>query len=70
MAAEESGVGKVQAFLKDSRVTDALKSEQAESVSDKILDAAANAANKVTGNKFESQIEQARQAADKNIGTE
>lgn len=46
----------------------ALKSEQAEEISDKVLDAAADLANKITGGKFAEQVGGVREAADKAIG--
>lgn len=52
------------------KIQAALKSEQAEQISDTILDGAAQAAKKVTGGKFDSQIDQARDGADKAIGTD
>ncbi|HEY5224325.1 MAG TPA: Rv0909 family putative TA system antitoxin [Microbacteriaceae bacterium] len=52
------------------KIGEALKSEQAEGISDKILDGAADAANKVTGDKFKDQIAGARDAADKAVGNE
>lgn len=61
---------KAQDFLKDDKVTDALKSEQAEDISDKLLDGVAGAANKVTSGKFEEQIDGARDTADGKIGNE
>ena len=61
---------KAQEFLNDNKVKDALKSEQAEDISDKVLDGVADVANKVTGGKFEEQIDGAREAADKAVGTE
>ena len=61
---------KAKEFLNDGRVADALKSEQAEDISDKVLDGVADVANKVTGGKFEEQIDGAREAADKAVGTE
>jgi len=59
-------------FLKNNsnKVQDALKSEQAEDISDKVLDGAADLANKVTGSKFADQVDAARDAADKHIGNE
>ncbi len=36
---------------------DALKSEQAEEISDKVLDGAEDLANKVTGDKFADQVD-------------
>lgn len=61
---------KAQDFLNDNKVKDALQSEQAEDVSDKVLDGVAGVADKVTGGKFSEQIEDAREAADKKIGNE
>ena len=61
---------KAQEFLKDERVTKALRSEQAEGASDKILDGIAGAADKVTGGKYRDQIDGAKKAADKKIGNE
>ena len=42
---------KAQAFLKDGKVQDALKSEKAEGVSDDVLSAVAKAADKQVGNE-------------------
>lgn len=50
------------------KIDAALKSEQAEEISDKVLDSVADLANKVTGGKFAEQIDGARDAADKAIG--
>ena len=61
---------KAREFLDDNKVKDALKSEQAEDISDKVLGATADAANKVTGGKHEDKIEGARKAADDKIGTD
>jgi hypothetical protein len=61
---------KAQEFLNDDKVKGALKSEQAEDISDKILDGVADTVKKVTGGKFDDQVEGARQAADKAVGTE
>lgn len=66
----EDITGKAEAFLKDEKVADALHSSQAEDISDKLLDGIADVANKVTGGKFEEQIDGARDAADKAVGTE
>ena len=49
---------------------DALKSEQAEDISDKVLDGAEDLANKVTGGKFADQVDGLRDEADKHIGNE
>jgi hypothetical protein len=57
-------------FVKQNSDTiqSALKSEQAEEISDKLLDGAADLANKVTGDKFKDQVAAARNEADKHIG--
>ncbi len=47
---------------------EALNSEQGEQISDNVLDGAADAANKVTGGKFEEQVSQGREAADGFLG--
>ena len=46
----------------------ALNSEQGEKLVDGALDKAADAAKAVTGGKFDSQIDSAREAADKALG--
>lgn len=61
---------KAQAFLKDNKVQDALKSEKAEQISDKLLDSVANAAKKATGGKHDAKIDEAKAKADKHIGNE
>lgn len=61
---------KAKDFLSDNRVKDALKSEQAENISDTVLDGVAGVVNKATGGKFEAQVKGARDTADKAIGTE
>lgn len=57
-------------LLKNEKLQDALRSEQAEGVSDRGLDAAAAAAGRATGGRFEEQIAAAQAAADKKVGTE
>ena len=49
---------------------DTLNSDKAEAISDKALDAAADAAKKVTGGKYDDKIDAARDAVDGKIGTE
>jgi hypothetical protein len=61
---------KAESFLKDKKVQDALHSEKAEEISDKLLDGVAGVADKLTGGKFEEQIEGAKEAADKQIGNQ
>ena len=57
-------------FLNSDQAKDALKSEQAEDVSDKLLSGVADLVNKATGGKFDEQIEGARQAADDKVGND
>ena len=52
------------------KIDAALKSEQAEGISDSILDGVADFANKVTGDKFADQVKGARDAADGAVGGE
>ncbi|ASD23159.1 antitoxin protein [Cryobacterium sp. LW097] len=50
------------------KAQDFLKSDKGEEISDKVIDGAAKAANKVTGDKHADKIQDARDAADKHIG--
>ncbi|TFB48444.1 antitoxin [Cryobacterium tagatosivorans] len=61
---------KAQEFLDDSKVKEALNSQQAEDISDKVLGGTADAVKKVTGGKFDEQIEGARDEADKKVGND
>lgn len=70
MAGFDDITKKAQEFLNDLKVKDALTSEQAEDISDKLLDGVAGAAKKVTGGKFDDQIDGARDEADKRVGNE
>jgi len=70
MAGFDDITRKAQSFLADGKVQDALKSEKAEGVSDRILVAVAGAADKATGGKHADKIQQAKDAADKKIGNE
>ncbi|NUU06651.1 antitoxin [Leifsonia sp. C5G2] len=70
MAGFDDITKKAQEFLNDPKVKDALNSEQAEDISDKLLDGVAGAAKKVTGGKFDDKIEGARDEADKHVGNE
>jgi hypothetical protein len=71
MSAFDDLAKKASDFIGDNKeqIDAALKSEQAEDISDKILDGAEGVANKVTGDKFAEQIKGARDAADGAIGT-
>ncbi len=59
---------KAQDLLGSQKGKDALKSEKAEGISDKLLDGVADAVDKATGGKFDEKIDGARDAADKRIG--
>ncbi len=62
--------GKAKEFLESDQVKGMLESEQAEDISDKVLDAVAEAADKVTGGKFSDQIEDVKSNIDGAIGTD
>jgi hypothetical protein len=70
MAGFDDITKKAQEFLKDGKVQDALKSAQAEGISDKVFDGVADAVKKATGGKFDEQIDKARKQADKHVGDE
>ena len=55
-------------FVNSEQGQKTLKSEKAEGLTDKILDAAAAAADKATGGKHIDKITDARDSADKRIG--
>lgn len=65
-------VGKAKSAVEQNadKIQDALKSEQAEEVSDKALDGLANLANKVTGGKHSAKVEEVRNKLDGSIGNE
>ncbi|WP_336650988.1 MULTISPECIES: Rv0909 family putative TA system antitoxin [unclassified Leucobacter] len=64
--------GKAGEFAKQNagKIEEALQSEQAEGISDKILDGAANLANKVTGGKHSDKVTELRDNLDGKIGNE
>lgn len=64
--------GKAGEFVSEhaEQITDALKSEQAEDISDKVLGGAADLANKVTGGKHADAVEDVRQKLDGAVGNE
>ncbi|MGN8051197.1 antitoxin [Curtobacterium sp. 22159] len=70
MAGFDDITKKAQEFLQNGKVQDALKSEQAEGISDKVLDGVADAVKKATGGKFDDKIDGARDAADKHVGNQ
>ena len=52
------------------KAKEAASSEQAEEISDKLLDGAEDLVNKVTGDKFSEQVEGVRDTIDGKIGNE
>jgi len=68
MAGFDDITKKAQAFLKNPKVKDALRSEKAEGISDTVLGKVSGAVDKATGGKFSGQIQSARNEADKRLG--
>ncbi len=70
MSAFDDIAKKAADFVGDNKeqIDAALKSEQAEGISDTVLDGAEDVANKVTGDKFSGQIKGLRDAADGAVG--
>ncbi|QEO14751.1 antitoxin [Agromyces intestinalis] len=52
------------------KIQEVLKSEQAEDISDKVLDSVADAANKVTGGKHADTVKDVRDNIDKSVGNQ
>lgn len=65
-------VNKGKEFIEQNKdkVEEALKSEQAESISDKILDGVSDAAKKVLGEEHHAKIDEVRDNIDKAVGNE
>ena len=65
-------VNKGKEFIEQNKdkVEEALKSEQAESISDKILDGVSDAAKKVLGEEHHAKIDEVRDNIDKSVGNE
>ena len=72
MGALDDLTKKAQDFIGDNKdkIDEALHSEQAEDISDKILDGVEDAANKVTGGAHEDKISGVRDNIDKAVGNE
>jgi hypothetical protein len=64
----EDLAGEAQNFLGSEQVQSALKSSEAENISDNILDKLEDAVDAATGGKFDDQIKAARDAADGAVG--
>jgi len=61
---------KAKAFLENDKVKEALGSQKAEDVSDKLLDSLSDTVKKTSGGKFDGQIDGARDSADKKVGND
>ena len=68
MGAFDDITKKATAFLNSDQAKQALKSEKAEGISDKVLDGVADAVDKATGGKHSGKIQDAKEAADKKVG--
>lgn len=68
MSAFDDITKKATAFLNSDQAKQALKSEQAENISDKVLDGVADAVDKATGGKHRDKIQDAKEAADRKVG--
>lgn len=72
MGALDDLTGKAKEFVEENKdaIEEALNSEKAEDVSDKVLDAVAEAAKKVLPDEHEAKVDEVRGNIDKSIGTE
>jgi hypothetical protein len=63
---------KAQDFVEENKdqINEALNSEQAEDISDKVLDAVSDAAKKITPDEHDAKVDDVRENLDKKIGTE
>ena len=72
MGALDDLTKKAQDFVEENKdkINEALNSEQAEDISDKVLDGVAEAAKKVTPDEHDAKIDEVRDNMDKKIGNE
>ena len=72
MGALDDLTKKAQDFVEENKdqINEALNSEQAEDISDKVLDAVSDAAKKVTPDEHDDKVDSVRDNIDKAIGTE
>lgn len=72
MGALDDLTKKAQDFVEENKdtINDALNSQQAEDISDKVLDAVSDAAKKVTPDEHDAKVDDVRANIDKTIGTE
>lgn len=64
------GQGKGLYEQNKDQVNEALQSEQAEGISDKVLDGASDAAKKIAPESHHSSVDDLRDKADKSVGNE
>lgn len=62
--------GKAGEFLKSEKAQELLHSEQAERISDDLLEKGDAVASKLTGGRFDEQVDGVKASIDKQIGTE
>ena len=72
MGALDDLTKKAQEFVEENKdkIDEALNSEQAEDISDKILDAVSDAAEKVVPEEHHDKIDEVHANLDKSVGTE
>jgi hypothetical protein len=72
MGALDDLTKKAQDFVEENKdaINEALNSEQAEDISDKVLDAVSDAAKKVTPDEHDAKVDDVRANIDKAVGTE
>ena len=72
MGALDDLTKKAQDFVEENKdkINEALNSEQAEDISDKVLDGVAEAAKKVTPDEHDAKIDEVRDNMDRKIGNE
>lgn len=72
MGALDDLTGKAKDFVEENKdqIEAALNSEQAEDISDKVLDAVSDAAKKVLPDEHDAKIDEVRANLDKSVGTE
>ena len=72
MGALDDLTKKAQDFVEENKdtINEALNSQQAEDISDKVLDAVSEAAKKVTPDEHDDKVDSVRDNIDKAIGTE
>ncbi|MBT2517947.1 antitoxin [Streptomyces sp. ISL-90] len=72
MGALDDMTKKAQDFVEENKdkINEVLNSEQAEDISDKVLDGVSDAAKKVVGEEHHDKVDEVRANIDKAVGTE